>query len=136
MTHNNLACGNYYDPFYEFFFGKENKNHGVLPMKTDIEESEKAFRLYSELPGFSKEGISVDYKDGVLTISATTSKNEIEKGFESVRRERFEGTASRQFYLGDIDEKAIKASYKDGVLIVEAPKLIPEETKPFKIQIQ
>lgn len=124
----------YYDPFFEAFFGKANGNVGYLPMKTDVYESDKAYRLDVELPGFEKEDISIDYKDGYLTIAVKSAKHN-EEGLKMVRRERFFGETSRQFYLGEVDEKGIAATYKDGVLSVTAPKVQPEEVKPLRIEI-
>lgn len=125
---------NYLDPFFEAFFGKGAQNIGYLPMKTDVYESDKAYRLDIEVPGFAKEDFNLDYKDGYLTVSVKSHENE-EKEFKMVSRERFAGETSRQFYLGDVEESGITASYKDGILIVTAPKIQPEEQKPHKIEI-
>lgn len=135
MIYNSCNNKNYFDPFFEAIFGKGNGNTGYLPMKTDVYESDKAYRLDVEAPGFSKENFDLDYKEGYLTISVKTEA--VEEGeFKMVRRERFSGETSRQFYLGDVDEKGITASYKDGILSVVAPKIQPEEQKPHKIQVQ
>lgn len=135
MIYNSCNNNSYFDPFFEAFFGKDAKNLGYLPMKTDVYESDKAYRLDIELPGFAKEDINLDYSDGYLTVSVKT--HEAEEGeFKMSRRERFVGETSRQFYLGDVNEEGIAASYNDGILSIIAPKLQPEEQKPRKIQIQ
>ncbi|MCR5348791.1 MAG: Hsp20/alpha crystallin family protein [Bacilli bacterium] len=135
MTYNLCQNKSYFDPFFEAFFGKEAHNVGYLPMKTDVYESEKAYRLEMDIPGFAKENINIDFKEGYLTVSVKSEATKDEE-YALVRRERFAGETSRQFYLGDIDEKSINASYKDGVLTIVAPKVVPEEAKPFKVEIK
>ena len=130
-TYNNK---DYLDPFFEAFFSRANENVGYLPMKTDIYESDKSYRLDMELPGLEKDNISIDLKDGTLTVAVKSPKNAVE-GFKRIRRERFYGETSRQFYLGEVDEKSIDATYRDGVLSITANKVIPEEPKPLKIEI-
>ena len=91
-----------------------------------------------DLPGYNKEDIKVDITDGYLTINAKTSneKEEKEKG-KFVRRERFTGECSRSFYVGeDIKEDEIKASFKNGILNLEVPKVKPEEKKSAKKYIE
>ena len=97
-------------------------------MKTNIVEAEDKYTLEVELPGYSKEDISVSLEDGYLSISAT-KKSEKEDSNTYVLKERFEGTISRTYYVGDIDKEAIEASYVDGILKVELPKDKKEETK-------
>ena len=135
MIYNSCNNKSYLDPFFEAIFGKGTQNSGYLPMKTDVYESDGAYRLDVEIPGMNKENINLDFKDGYLTVSVKTDEV-VEEGFKKIRSERFAGETSRQFYLGDVDEKGISASYKDGVLSVTAKKIQPEEQKPYKIQIQ
>ena len=136
MIYTNRNVDSYLDPFFEALFGKEaTTNYGRLAMKTNVYESEKAYRLDIEMPGFDKENITLDYKDGYLTVGVKST--EVEEGeFKLLRHERFQGEASRQYYLGEVDDKAITASYKDGVLSIVAPKIQPEEAKPTRITIQ
>ena len=107
------------DLFDNGFFGSHNplfgKNARNL-MKTDIRETDdaKAYRLAVELPGFKKDEISLDLRDGYLTISA-------EKG-RILRQERYAGSCSRSFYVGDVKPEDIKAKYESGVLTVLVPK--------------
>ena len=126
-----------FDPFFEAIFenGKE-ENYGILSMKTNVLESDKAFRLLVELPGFKKEDIELSFEDGYLTIAVKTGEEVKDEEFKTIHRERFYGEASRRYYLGDVDEKGITATFENGVLKVEAPKVLPEETKPTKIIIQ
>ncbi len=123
------------DDFFDNDFFKTEKNH---LMKTDIKETEDDYILDIDLPGYKKEDIKVDITDGYLTINAKTSheKNEGEKG-KFVRRERFMGECSRSFYVGDdVKEDEIKASFKNGILNLEVPKVKPEEKKSDKKYIE
>ena len=125
----------YYDAFLDAFFGKDD-NVGHLPMKTDIYESEKAYRLDMDLPGISKDEITVDFKDGYLTVTVKTAEKE-EKEFHRVRRERFYGETSRRFYLGDeVDEENIGATFHDGVLSILLAKAQPVEPNTRRIEIK
>lgn len=114
------------EPFINAFFGDEpaSRNFGRLSMKTDIKESKGNYILSVEMPGVEKNDISLELKDGYLTISATVN-NEIDEDAKEdkwIRRERFSGSASRSYYVGDIEEKDIKASFKDGILSISYPK--------------
>ena len=123
------------DDFFRDDFFKGEKNN---LMKTDIKETDKSYILDIDLPGYNKEDIKVDITDGYLTINAKTSNevNEEEKG-KYVRRERFMGEATRSFYVGeDIKEDEIKASFKNGILNLEVPKVSPEEKKSEKKYIE
>ena len=119
------------DDFFrdDFFKGEKNQL-----MKTDIRESENGFSLDVDLPGYKKEDIKVDVTNGYLTIHAKTSseKNEEEKG-KYVRRERFMGECSRSFYVGeDIEQDDIKASFKNGILSLDIPKVDPSKKEEEK----
>ena len=123
------------DDFFKDDFFKGEKNS---LMKTDIKETENSYILDIDLPGYKKEDIKVDITDGYLTINAKTSNevNEEEKG-KFVRRERFTGECTRSFYVGeDIKEEEIRASFKNGILNLEVPKVNPEEKKSDKKYIE
>jgi HSP20 family molecular chaperone IbpA len=82
------------------------------------------------LPGFKKEDVKGEIKDGYLTITASTDTNNDEKDKDGkfIRRERYSGTCSRSFYVGeDVTQDEIKAKFVDGVLKVAIPK---KESKP------
>ena len=128
-----------YDLFGDDFFGddffKPEKN---TLMKTDIKETDNSYILDIDLPGYKKEDIKVELNDGYLLIHAHTS-NEVkdEKKGKFVRRERFTGECSRSFYVGeDIKEDEITASFKNGILNLEVPKVSPEEKKSEKKYIE
>jgi HSP20 family molecular chaperone IbpA len=99
-------------------------------MKTDIRENETGFELDIDLPGYKKEDVKAQLKDGYLTISAESKQDNDEKDEKGkfIRRERFYGTCSRSFYVGEeVTEQDIKAKFEDGILKVSVPK---KEAKP------
>lgn len=114
-------------PEKSFSFRTSNAN-GL--MKTDIKENENAFEVSIALPGVKKDDIEIELKDEYLTISATSNmkKDEEDKKSNYIRRERYYGSCSRSFYVGDaVTENDIKASYEDGILTLDIPKV---EKKP------
>ncbi|MFC2661587.1 MAG: Hsp20/alpha crystallin family protein [Eubacterium sp.] len=99
-------------------------------MKSDVKDAGDHYELTMDLPGFSKDNVKLQLKDGVLNFQAATSKNNDEKDKDGkyLRRERFQGSCSRSFYVGkDVKEEDIKAKFENGVLTVCVPK---KEDKP------
>ncbi len=115
-------------PFEDEFFGKRNPlygKHGRNVMKTDVKEKEGSYEVAVDLPGFKKEEISVDLKNGYLTIRAEKGldKDEDDKNGNFIRRERYYGSCSRSFYVGsEVREEDIKAKFEDGLLKLSIPK--------------
>ncbi len=106
------------DDMFDSFLESE-----TTKMKCDIYEVEGAYNLELDMPGFTKDDINIEYNKGTLTISAEKKEEKEDKEDKKyIRRERFYGKLSRSFYLGEIDEDAIKAEFKDGTLKVVAPK--------------
>lgn len=118
------------DPFDAFFRPMFRDNSGYS-MKTDIAETDKDYTLEIDLPGYSKDDIKLDFENGYLTVSASQSTKEEDKK-NYIRRER-SVSASRSYYIGDVDESSIKAKFDSGVLSVIIPK--QEEEKPAKKNI-
>ena len=107
-------------------------------MKTDIRETEDAFALDIDLPGYKKENISAELKDGYLTIKATkeADKEEKDKSGKFIHRERYYGNCSRSFYVGkQIEQEDIKARFSDGTLEVMVPKKEKKAEIPEKKMI-
>ena len=99
-------------------------------MKSDVKDAGDHFELSMDLPGFSKDDVKMQLKDGVLNIEATTKteKDEKDEKGKYIRRERFQGTCTRSFYVGEnLTDEDIKARFVDGVLTVCVPK---KEDKP------
>ena len=105
--------------------------HAKGLMKTDVRETDGSYELDVDLPGFKKDEIHVDLKDGYLTISAAKGldKDESAKGGKYIRQERYAGACSRSFYVGETARpEDIAAKYEDGILRVSVPK---EVKKPL-----
>jgi len=105
-------------------------------MKTDIRETENAYILESDLPGFSREDIHAEIKDGYLTIRAEHKSENENKNESYLRRERSYGSFSRTFDLDGIDAEAITASFKNGVLTLELPKMQKKDEEARKVEIK
>lgn len=103
------------------FFDDFNKVK-VRDMKCDIYEEGDNYVFVVDVPGYSKDEIDVDIHRGYLTISASSNYESNNEDKTYIRKERVYGTVRRQFYVGDVDENMIKASFNDGVLKVVVPK--------------
>ena len=112
----------------DFFGGFPYKSNGT--MQTDVSETDKGYKVTMNLPGYQKEDIKGEVKDGYLTVTATTSKNNDEKDKDGkyIRKERYAGACERSFYVGeDVTEEDIKAQFQHGILKLFVPK---KEAKP------
>ena len=110
-------------------------------MRTDIKESDTGYELDIDLPGYKKEDVQAELKDGYLTISAQTKKNNDEKDDSGkyIRRERYYGTCSRSFYVGEeVTQEDIRARFEDGILKLTVPKKesLPKVEEKKYIQIE
>lgn len=109
-------------------YGKHAKNL----MKTDVKDTENGYEVDIDLPGFKKDEIKVKLEDGVLTISAAKGldKDEKDKKGNYLRRERYAGSMSRSFYVGDhVTVEDIHPKYENGILSFSVPKA---ENKPIE----
>ena len=120
---------NLFDDFFEDFARPVRHRHPApmrMPaaMKTDVKETEEGYQLDIDLPGFKKDDVQAQLKDGYLTIKAeTSSENEQKDDARYIRRERTFGSCSRSFYVGNaVTEEDIKAKFEDGILKVMIPK--------------
>ena len=104
------------DPLY----GK----HAKHMMKTYVRETEDTYEVDMDLPGFKKDEINVDLKNGYLTVSASKGldKDEKDKNGKYIRQERYTGAMSRSFYVGDVAPEDVKAKFEDGILQISLPK--------------
>ena len=110
-------------------------------MRTDIRESEAGYELDIDLPGYKKEDVKAELKDGYLTVSAETKQNNDEKDDNGkyIRRERYYGTCSRSFYVGEeVTQEDIRARFEDGILKLLVPKkeAVPKVEEKKYIQIE
>ena len=96
-------------------------------MKTDIKEHDNSYEFEVDLPGFKKDEIKASLENGYLTISAAKGLDKDEQEKDSghyIRKERYEGSCSRSFYVGeDVTKEDIKAKYENGILSLIVPKM-------------
>ena len=129
---------NLFDEFFDDNFGMlpvwNDRNplygkHAKNLMKTDVRETENTYEVDIDLPGFKKDEISVDLKDGYLTIRAAKGldKDEKDKKGKYIRQERYAGACSRSFYVGDVKPEDVSAKYEDGILKLSMPKEAKKE---------
>ena len=128
------------DMFNDPFFTTSYDRTSTQIMKTDIHEKDGNYMIAMELPGYAKEDIKADLKDGYLTITAhkNETKEEKEARGKCIHKERYTGTCNRSFYVGDeISQEDIKAAFKDGVLHLTFPKEVQrQEEQPKLITIE
>ena len=108
-------------------------------MKTDVKEMENGYEVAIDLPGFKKEDVTCELKDGYLTVSAEKKLEENEKDDNGkyIRRERYTGSQSRSFYVGEgIHEDDIHASFQDGILRLDGPKQPAEQVEDKRHFVQ
>ncbi|WP_018661353.1 Hsp20/alpha crystallin family protein [Heyndrickxia acidiproducens] len=106
--------------------------------RTDITEKDDAYYVEADLPGFSKEDITIDVNNNYLTIRAKrdqVEESKDEKG-KMIRQERRYGEFVRQFYVDNIKEDEISATLDNGVLKINIPKKAKEAPSGKRIQIQ
>ena len=115
----------------------ESRSGTFFAPRVDIEEVKDHYEITAELPGVDKKDIHVHVKDGILTLEAETTQEEQEKKKgKIIRQERRYGKFMRSFNLGaDIQESDIKASFKDGVLKLEAPKIVEKVQERRRIEV-
>ena len=122
-----------FDNFQKQFF--RNSNATLPAFRADIRDLDDKFVLDAELPGFNKEDISLDLKEGILTIKAEHKEAQEQKQGEYIRRERRTGSFARSFDVSGIDESGISAAYKNGILEVTLPKQAPVVPESRQIDI-
>ena len=107
-------------------YGKNAKNL----MKTDVRETDDTYELDVDLPGFKKDEVQLDLKDGYLTISAAKGldKDQEDKKGKYIRQERYAGACSRSFFVGEgLEPRDVSAKFEDGILRVSLPKQVKKE---------
>ncbi|HIR41332.1 MAG TPA: Hsp20/alpha crystallin family protein [Candidatus Egerieicola pullicola] len=117
-----------FDDFMDFPFRttRSYQNvHGL--MQTDIRETKDGYELDVDLPGFDKKDINLELKDGYLTIKASRNEEKEDKKHHYLRKERFTGSCSRSFYVGDsVKEEDVHAKFDNGILKLSFPKEEPK----------
>ena len=120
-------------PEFKEFDNMEKKLYGRRAgrmMKTDVREKDDNYEVEIDLPGFKKEEITVELNDGYLTINAAKGldKDENDKKGKLIRQERYAGSMTRSFYIGEnVQKEDIEANYRHGVLKLSIPKKAMEK---------
>ena len=128
FNHMSRTFNNLFDEMERSMFPAQPS--GRLPaFRTDIKDQGDHYLLEADLPGFKKDEVNVDLKDGYLTISASKGldKDQKDKEGKYIRQERYAGTCSRSFYVGDVEPKDISAKYENGILMLTLPKHAKKE---------
>ena len=127
------------DDWMNFGFPEVDKalygKHAAHEMKTDVRETDSGYEVDIDLPGFKKDEIDVQLDNGYLSISAAKGLDKEEKDKEGkyIRKERYAGSMSRSFYVGDaITEDDIKAKYESGILRLSIPKKEAKQVESTK----
>ena len=115
------------EPWEKSLFGARNPlygKHAKNLMKTDVRETGDSYELDVDLPGFRKDELQVELKNGYLTIRAAkrSDQDEKDKTGRYIRREPCAGACSRSFYVGDVKPEDVSAKYEDGILKLSMPK--------------
>ena len=131
------------DPFFEGWRNMDraaacDPNMSAGMMSTDVRETDKGYMVDIDVPGFKKDDISLDLQNGYLTVSAHRNSSHEDKDDNGrwLRRERYAGSCSRSFYVGeDVKESDIHASYRNGTLCIQVPKMQAQPQVESKHQI-
>lgn len=117
---------NLFDDFFrDPFFSTPTWFNETQMMKTDVKDKNGNYLIEIELPGYDKEDIRAELKNGYLTISANRQEENEERDERGnyIRRERYTGSCRRSFYVGDhVRQEDIKAAFRNGVLHLMVPK--------------
>ena len=126
------------DAFFDDFFRPLPQTASEKPPAIDVHESDGKYVIKADLPGINRDDIKVTLENGILSISAETSKEDKEeKDGKIIRQERHYGQFLRQLSVGsDVDPASISASFNDGVLRLELPKLREEPAKDYRIEVK
>jgi len=125
------------DSIFDQFFGRgeDDETSTVWAPRTDLSETDEAFRIRLDVPGMKKEDITVNLQNNTLTVSGERSSERTEEGEEYVRVERAFGNFHRTFTLPDaVDQENVEASYEDGVLTINVPKTDTSTRRQIEIQ--
>jgi HSP20 family protein len=113
----------------------EERRTAVWAPRTDLAETDEAYRILLDVPGMTKEDLTINYQDNQLTVSGERKAETRDEGENFVRVERAFGHFYRAFTLPKtVQDDDITAEYEDGVLTIIVPKA--EEEKPRRIEVQ
>ena len=125
------------DSIFDQFFGRseDEEASAVWAPRTDLSETDDAFRIRLDVPGMTKDDITINLQNNTLTVSGERTSERTDEGEEYVRVERAFGNFHRTFTLPNaVDRENVEAAYEDGVLTIHVPKT--EESTRRQIEIQ
>lgn len=145
MARNELSIFKNFDPFsliekelddlWLFPFFRYQNTAKIAPL--DISEDDKNYYIETDLPGFTKEQISIKIDKDLLTISATTEKQDEKETKKYHKKERVSRSCTRSISIPEnVDVSAISAKYENGVLTLTLPKKEPEKSSAIEIKVQ
>ena len=131
-----------FDQIINTQFPEIEKQVGVKPYqgtaypKVNVYEYDDKVGVIAEIPGLDKKDLTIDVEEGVLTIAGNKHGLFNDDGAKVIRRELKQSSFKRQFELGELlDGEKVKASFKDGLLSIEIPKVEPEKPKKHSVKI-
>lgn len=131
-----------FDQIINTQFPQIEKQVGVKPYqgtaypKVNVYEYDDKVGIVAEIPGLDKKDLSIDVEDGVLTIAGDKHGLFDDDGAKVIRRELKHSSFKRSFELGELlNGDKVKASFKDGLLSIEIPKIEPEKPKRTSVKI-
>ena len=142
IRHSNLLD---FDRLLNDFWGRRSTLQRVprnvvdtpLAPRVDVTGHDDRYEFVVELPGFTKDDVTVSVEDGYLTIEASkeSDASEASEG-RVIRRERRSGSYVRKFHVGeDVDSDLVSAKFADGLLNITVPLLVTEEPTRRLVEI-
>lgn len=121
----------------DFAFPRAGRSYGSTSglMRTDVKETDQGYELAIDLPGIRKEDVKARLQNGYLVVSASSNVSSDKKDTDGkfIRRERYCGSMSRSYYVGDgVKEEDIHAKFEDGILKLTVPKSAPSKVEEQK----
>lgn len=136
VTSNSASPLSLFDPFFDSFFFDRNENVSRY-LNADIWEDDKQYHIDMDLPRVNKEDIKISLENGYLVLNATQKKSFDKNKERYLSKERYYGTLSREFYIGDdVKEEDISASLNSGVLTININKVKPQKIEKKYISIE
>jgi HSP20 family protein len=136
---NSMSRGDEFEKFMKSFFNNDFSPVGMnvfgRDFKVDLKENDDSYLVEADLPGVNKDDINLSFKNNYLTISAKRENSREDKKEDFVRRERNYGEFKRSFYIDNVDDQKIDASFEDGVLKIELAKSEKGRNRGRKIDI-
>lgn len=115
----------FFDNFTTAAFYRPSRIGSAPAMKADVQDLDNRYEIDLELPGFKKEDLHAELKDGYLTIKAVheDTKDEKDENGRYIRQERYTGHYQRSFYVGkEITQEDVHAAFENGILKLTIPK--------------